>query len=419
MAAGLLLPAVVQAASLLVPEEYATIQAAVDVSAAGDTVLVGPGTWSDTETRTILFRGRSQPVKANLFARPGVTVIGREGPSVTFLLAQGEGLPKSIVHANDAGEPVRIEGLTITSDDTGALVGTRGGQVPGGQIEFKCCWFLNSIHRAVNIRDASIVLMQCDVVGNGSDAKGAMLATDATIEILHCSFTNNVGRAVEIRNDASIGSLRIIGSAFVGHGARAVGAVEVGLVEILDSRFVGNLGGAINVGLCSSGRIAECVFVGNSAIAGAGVWSVSSDVLIEKNTFYSCQVSGFGAAILIDGLNGGARSNIVAGCESTQGALVQFSGEMNPATGCNLLWNNKGGDFGELWERRPTDILADPLFCDPARGDLTVCDGSPAAAENSPTCGQIGALPVGCGIVSVTPTTFGRIKAAYRDGGQP
>lgn len=35
----------VEAATLRVPQEYATIQAAVDAAASGDTVLVGPGTY--------------------------------------------------------------------------------------------------------------------------------------------------------------------------------------------------------------------------------------------------------------------------------------------------------------------------------------------------------------------------------------
>ena len=61
----------------------------------------------------------------------------------------------------------------------------------------------------------------------------------------------------------------------------------------------------------------------------------------------------------------------------------------------------------------------DPMFCDEVTGDLTLRAGSPCLPENSAGCGQIDVYGVGCGTVSVTPTTFGRIKAAYRDGGRP
>ena len=85
---------------------------------------------------------------------------------------------------------------------------------------------------------------------------------------------------------------------------------------------------------------------------------------------------------------------------------------------CNVFWQNSAGDFG-AYLSGPSDQFIDPEFCDIPNDDYTVRSTSPCTEENSPTCGQIGAFPVGCGTVSVTPMTFSRIKAAYRDGGQP
>jgi hypothetical protein len=42
------------------------------------------------------------------------------------------------------------------------------------------------------------------------------------------------------------------------------------------------------------------------------------------------------------------------------------------------------------------NISVDPLFCDVANLDLTLHADSPCAPEQQPTCGLIGALPVGC-----------------------
>ncbi|GJM43802.1 MAG: hypothetical protein DHS20C21_06440 [Gemmatimonadota bacterium] len=41
-----------QATTHRVPEDYATINAAIDVAASGDSILVGPGTWT-SETRSL------------------------------------------------------------------------------------------------------------------------------------------------------------------------------------------------------------------------------------------------------------------------------------------------------------------------------------------------------------------------------
>jgi hypothetical protein len=81
---------------------------------------------------------------------------------------------------------------------------------------------------------------------------------------------------------------------------------------------------------------------------------------------------------------------------------------------CNALWNNAMGDFGLDWVAFPTDIFADPLFCDPMYLDFTLDDGSPCAPGGTPGCGQIGAHGVGCGVVSVEAASWGKIKSLYR-----
>lgn len=45
------------AATIAVPGDYSSVLAAVDAAVAGDSVLVGPGTWSDIDTRTVVING--------------------------------------------------------------------------------------------------------------------------------------------------------------------------------------------------------------------------------------------------------------------------------------------------------------------------------------------------------------------------
>ena len=62
----------------------------------------------------------------------------------------------------------------------------------------------------------------------------------------------------------------------------------------------------------------------------------------------------------------------------------------------------------------PSDVIADPLFCDPVNGEFTVDGASPCLPQNSNGCGLIGAHWQGCGVVSVDPSTWGQVKAQFR-----
>ena len=60
------------------------------------------------------------------------------------------------------------------------------------------------------------------------------------------------------------------------------------------------------------------------------------------------------------------------------------------------------------------NFSADPLFCAPNAGDLRISSESPCAPGMQPTCVLIGAYDVGCGSVSLTPRSWGRLKSLYR-----
>jgi hypothetical protein len=83
----------------LVPEQFSTIQAAIDASATGDTVLIGPGTYRGDGNRGIEFRGRDLIVKSR--EGPDETVIDCERMDRGFYLHEWE------------TRASRIEGLTI------------------------------------------------------------------------------------------------------------------------------------------------------------------------------------------------------------------------------------------------------------------------------------------------------------------
>lgn len=81
-----------------------------------------------------------------------------------------------------------------------------------------------------------------------------------------------------------------------------------------------------------------------------------------------------------------------------QAVLVTGAGTLGTVTCCDLYGNLFGDWTGPLAPYLGLDgnVQADPLFCDGPAGDWTLREDSPAAAEGSGGCGQIGRHGVGC-----------------------
>jgi hypothetical protein len=87
------------AATINVPADYATIQAAVNAASNGDEVIVAPGTYVGKALNTL---GKAITIKAS--GTPEVTII------------DGEGARRVITCENNEGADTVIENFTITGD---------------------------------------------------------------------------------------------------------------------------------------------------------------------------------------------------------------------------------------------------------------------------------------------------------------
>jgi hypothetical protein len=127
-------------------------------------------------------------------------------------------------------------------------------------------------------------------------------------------------------------------------------------------------------------------------------------------------------------IRGGAIHVRAYGCTTTiENTIVAFSdhtvgvacgGGVPPELTCCDLFGNEGGDWVECVADQfgvGGNIAEDPLFCDPGNDDLTLDGDSPCAPLGNPDCGLIGAWPVACGATVAEGTSWGKIKAMFRD----
>lgn len=177
----------------------------------------------------------------------------------------------------------------------------------------------------------------------------------------------------------------------------------------------------------SSPTIRNNVFRDNRAGRGAGIGSTANSTpVITGNVFVdNVALDSPGGAIYVegtariegntlDGNEGPLGSGIVAraGAQPVVTRNIVVHGRVGvgiyadqgavPATSCNDVWQNAGGDyFGVL--PGPDSFSLDPRFC--TGEDRFLAEDSPCAPENAPSaCSLIGARGVGCAVTAVGPS---------------
>ena len=153
-------------------------------------------------------------------------------------------------------------------------------------------------------------------------------------------------------------------------------------------------------------------------LGGSAIWCGYIDARIENNTFVENDCLGSHAnkhqgTLAFEGPGYyEIRSNLIALTDRGGGIACERGPTLQ--TENNLFWQNGDGDYPQCPDATDeTNLLADPYFCD--TNDLT----DPGVAENSPALtspnGPIGARTTpACEPVSYQQTTWGRLKQIYR-----
>jgi hypothetical protein len=371
-----------------------TIQAGIDSAVTADTVLVAPGTYLES----IDFRGK------------GIVVTSEQGPEVTVL--DGTSGEESVVCFQSGERRAAIlEGFLITGGKRGVLVVNSEPSIlgniirengpddyPGGGI--RCigdvaCWVPLVANNTIQSNTAKIV-------GGGIASSSHMAPVIEGNEILE-NEAGSVGGGIFLspyEGGALVQGNRIAGN----HAGHTGGGIWV------DRR--GTFGVTVSWNL-----IQDNIAVGDALTddSGGGLWLSGDGVWIHHNT-----IVGNGAESILDADGGGVaihgspvlEQNIIA--LSGLGGGISCNAFASPTIRNNLAWDNLGahgaGSCSD-WPQSDGNIVTDPYFCDPASGDYSVAQNSPAMTH---VAGPLGAIPIpGCGPVAVEQTTWGRIKAMY------
>ncbi|MHC4646620.1 MAG: right-handed parallel beta-helix repeat-containing protein [Planctomycetota bacterium] len=263
------------AATLFVPGQYKTIQAAVDSAIDGDTVIVADGIYSGDGNRDIDFGGKTISVRSE--NGPENCIIDCQGleaePHRGFYLRSGEG-PRTT-----------IEGLTI--------INGYGGKHGGGLCFQECsptvinCRILKntaSTGGGVACYAASPIITNCVISTNTASFRGGgiycMHGDSATIT--GCTISNNSAKndgggikcsniAITITDSNITGNSASRGGGLFARNSSSKARTSVKLENCVIAANSASQGGGLYCSDCNGAKITYCAIIGNSGANGAGL----------------------------------------------------------------------------------------------------------------------------------------------------
>jgi hypothetical protein len=402
----------------------------VDAAVVGDSVVVAPGTYTDSEVR--LFGGI--PRLACVYLKDGVRVLSEQGPEVTTIDMLGAVYFQEnvILGLSLLTGQTSVEGFTITGSPTGrdaAFIPDAGGS----QMMFRDCVFRDldggaGTASAIGAARSDLELYDC-VFRNCVGGLSTVYQLEADMIVSGCLFEDCHRGVYANSNTAPYPSpfrLDVLDSEFrrcqpsSGAGGAILASSYNAGIQITHCWFEGNIaplgGGAVEFSGTGTNTVANCVLWSNHTTgggSGGGALFLGLGGTVTSNTFYgnSGGHNQVGGTVIFDTGDSQMSNNIFA--STTKGTALHTVNGATITGGCNVFWDNPDGEaIG--YTLAATDRIIDPQFCGPDSGDFTVTTISPCLPANSQGCGQIGARGWGCEPISVEAMSWAKIKAAYR-----
>jgi len=400
-----------------VPVDQTTIQAGIDASVNGDTVLVQPGLYVEN----INFNGHSI-VLGSLFLTTGDTSY------IDSTIIDGNSLESVVIIEDLLTVPFpAVIGFTIRNGYT---------EINGGGIR---CVNSNALisHNFITMNSTGPNLSQpvkrgggiyCShgepiitynkITENTAKAGAGMSCVSGSPTISYNTILSNttaingIGGGIECFDvqASMIISHNIINNNFASSDGGGINAAGYGTIS--DNVLIGNRsegtwgygGGAI---MCANEDVLNNIIIGNTTTySGGGIWG--GDGLISNNVIVGN--SGYkGGGIFILGIPILDNNTIYGNSAYETGGGLYFHSFLNCQVKNTICWNNNPNNV-DKWESNSSivtycdieggwegegNIDRDPMFCDPAENDFHIADVSCCLGAGEGGV-DIGALGVGC-----------------------
>jgi Right handed beta helix region len=354
-----------------VPKHYRTIQAAIDAAAAGDTILVAPGTYNET----IDFHAKR------------ITVVSESGAASTII--NGDGVGVVVTMNANAGETPVLRGFTIRNGgpygSSDGAIDTSGGPALIENNTITANHFcgdgaVTASFSAATIRNNVISVNSQVLCSGGVGGAGVSIQGDGTVQLLNNVITGNTD-----------------GSEAGGVGLFAAGTPTISGNLIKDN--IGWIGGGMSLENVSDATISNNMIVGNQGALGGGMYvsvpygargplAVNNTIAANQaNTGLGIYAQGFDAqAAFLNNIvtaNGAAAVVHCDGSYDPNPPIIRFNDVYNSGTGPAYggICTDQTGVNGNK--------SADPSFVDSAGGNFHIRRG-PAVDAGTNT----GAPPV-------------------------
>ena len=255
-----------------VPLDYPTIQAAIDASLNGDTVLVAPGTYTGDGNRDIDFMGKA------------ITVKSEEGPQTCIIDCQGSPNEphRGFYFHNSEDTNSVVEGFTITNGyDTYNMGGGIYCDASSPHIE-NCIVSANTALFGGGIAciDSQANIIRCIIQNNSADYAGGIRITGTTstsslLTITNCFIIGNKakdsGGGIHCYGDIIMTNCFVVGNK--AEGSSGGGIYCYGKTTLLNCTISGNYAGSYGGGgiHLNTGKISNSIIYGNLIPTSVGI----------------------------------------------------------------------------------------------------------------------------------------------------
>jgi predicted outer membrane repeat protein len=301
---------------LSVPQNFNTIQKAIDEANNGDWVIVADGIYTGDGNRDIDFKGKA------------IIVYSQNGPKTCTIDCNGTSATPHQAFVFQTGETNSsiLDGFTIAN----------GYSNFGGAIWINYC--APTIKNCIFSKNTAsgrggalwasvpysnpgmaidpIVIKQCSFIENSSRDEGGAILSGRSLKLTDCNFTGNttnihgnpsMGGGIGLENFSSTSCLALIEDCnFTGNFAVMGGAINAtssitGNISIMNSTFIGNttrdMGGALNISAKFNTNMSNSVLAGNRAerrggISLSGPSQITNCTIVGNSTTYSDPLSG-------------------------------------------------------------------------------------------------------------------------------